>query len=222
VTERRSAGSQIPQRDRDVRDRIRVALMDTVIEHGFASTTVEMVVERAGVERADFDRHFESFEDCHLKVDEENTVDFDEVVFSAFDGEREWRDRMRAAGYAAARYIRDNPRRVAFGVMRMYRAGDSAQVHRERQLHRLVDLVDQGRQELGDPNSISRHVAEGVIGAIFASIVKDLESGRGTGSAENFVPDLMYVAVRPYLGHEAAVEELTMPPPPERRADRGD
>jgi hypothetical protein len=31
--------------------------------------------------------------------------------------------------------------------------------------------------------------------------------------AEDVVPDLMFVAVRPYLGHEAAREELSIPPP---------
>jgi hypothetical protein len=79
----------------------------------------------------------------------------------------------------------------------------------------IVDLIDAGRNELADPDAIGRGVAEGVLGSIYEITIRDLASGLGTSSAEAIVPQLMYVAVRPYVGHELAREELVLPAPPE-------
>jgi len=198
------------------RQRVREAIMDLVLANGVEAITAGMVIERAGVDVAFFEREFGTLEDCYVKVYEENTEAFEQVVDAAFASRYSWRDGLRASAYAAARFIRDHPREVRFGVVQMFSAGERAQLSRERLLHRMVDLVDLGRQELDDPDSMSRGVAESAIGSIYTQLITDLQAGRGTGGAESFVPDLMYVAVRPYLGHEAAAEELTIPPPPER------
>jgi AcrR family transcriptional regulator len=200
---------------RDTWERIREATIAAVLERGYAETTTEEVIERAGVSREDFDASFDGKQDLMLKVFDDVTARYDVVVYKAFEAHDSWRDSLRACAYAAARYLRDQPREVAFGVTHMLQAGDLAQVYRERHLQRMVDLVDLGRQELDDPDSMGRGVAEGVIGSIYSLLVKEIQDGNGTVSAVDFVPQMMYVAVRPYLGHEVAHEELTIPPPPE-------
>jgi AcrR family transcriptional regulator len=197
------------------RERIREALLDLVLAHGTEATTVEMVIERAGVERVEFDRLFAGKDDLYLQFFYELTSAFERELFAAYDAEDSWRDGLRAAAYYAALYFRDRPRETAFGTVQMFAAGEVAQGHRERQLHRLVALIDRGRQELDDPDSMSRGVAEGVFGSIYELLVSYQRNGRGTTAAVDLVPDLMYVAVRPYLGHETALEELSIPPPPE-------
>jgi AcrR family transcriptional regulator len=197
------------------RARVREAIMDLVLANGVEVVTAGMVAERARVDPRSFEREFGTLEDCYISVYEENTEAFEAEVDAAFNGGGRWRDGLRAAAYAAARHIRDHPREVAFGVVQMFQAGERAQISRERLLHRMVDLVDRGREELDDPASMSRGVAESVVGSIYSQLIADLEGGGGTGAAEDFVPDLMYVAVRPYLGAEAAAEELAIPPPPE-------
>lgn len=189
--------------------------MDLVVANGVEAVTAGMAAERAGLDAATFGREFGTLEDCYVSIYEENTEAFEGEVDAAFRSGDCWRDGLRAAAYAAARHIRDHPREVAFGAIRMFSVGERAQISRERLLHRMVDLVDRGRQELDDPASMSRGVAESVVGSIYTQLITDLHHGRGTGAAEDFVPDLMYVAVRPYLGPEAAAEELTIPPPPE-------
>jgi len=127
------------------RERIREVTIDVVLERGNDGASVEVVIDRAGVDRAAFDRHFESLQDCILQAYWAHTDEFTVLVRTAFDREGSWRDSLRAAAYAAARYLRDHPRIVR--------------------------------------------------------------------SAEEFVPEMMYVAVRPYLGQEAARAELSIPPP---------
>ena len=195
------------------RDRICEAMIDIVIESGNDGVTPEAAAERAGLERAAFDRHFESAEDCILQAYWKHTDEFTERVEAAFNREDAWRDALRAAAYEAAAYVRENPRIVRFGTIQMFQVGPMAQAHRESHLHRMVDLIDAGRREMDDPDSAGRGVAEGVFGSIYQHLVKEVQAGRGTGSAEEFVPGLMYIAVRPYMGHEVALEELSIPPP---------
>lgn len=197
------------------REHICEAMIDVVLERGNEEATVELVVDRAGVDRSTFDRYFDDPQDCILQAYWAHTDRYTALVTGAFEREGNWRDSLRAAAYTAARYIRDNPRIVKFGTIQMFEAGPMAQAQRESHLHQMVELIDAGRQELDDPDSLGRGVAEGVVGSIYQTLVKEVQQGRGTGSAENFVPELMYIAVRPYLGHEVAREELTIPPPPE-------
>ena len=194
--------------------------MELVNERGFEQTTIEMVVERAGVDQATFTRDFTDLRDCCMQVYIANIEEFDRVVFEAADRHERWRDRLRAAAYAAARSIEAQPLQTRFDMVQMLVVGDLAQAYRDRHLGRIVDLIDEGRQELDDPESLTRDVAVGVFGSIYQSLLKQTYGRRDLGSPETFVPDLMYIAVRPYVGHEVAREELTIPPPAEHPAEQ--
>jgi AcrR family transcriptional regulator len=202
------------------REQIADAVVDLMVECGYEAMSVEMVAERASLGPADFERHFEDLEGCVLEVYWHYTDAFTEMLFAAYEAESSWREGFRAAAYAAARWIRDHPRIVDFGTVQMFSAGLMAQAQRASHLQRMVDLIDAGRQELDDPDSVGRGVAEGVFGSIYEFTVKEVQSGHGTRNAEEFVPDLMFIAVRPYLGHRAAREELSIPAPPESKQSR--
>ena len=191
------------------------AVVDLMVERGYQEMTAEAVAARAGMAREAFDRHFATVDDAILSTFRRHAGEFNAVLREAFEREGSWRDSLRAAAYAAARYVRDHSRVARFGTIQLFEAGPMAQVERESQLHEMVDLIDAGRGELDSPDSIGRGVAEGVVGSVYESLVREIQAGRGTGSAEEFVPGLMYIAVRPYLGQEAAREELAIPPPPE-------
>jgi AcrR family transcriptional regulator len=198
----------------DRNKQVREALLDLVDERGYENVSVADVVERAGVEQEDFDHLFADKEELCVAVFDEVAAMAQGEVLAAFESGEGWRESLRASAYAMVRFMRDHPREVGYGALHVLAAGDLAQVHREQQLQQWVDLIDLGRQELEDPDSMGRGVAEGVLGAINALLVKELEKGQGTTGLEQFVPELMYVAVRPYLGHEIAKEELEIPPPP--------
>jgi AcrR family transcriptional regulator len=199
----------------DERERIREAVLDLVFDHGCDGTSLEMILERAGVDRAAFEREFDDREDCFLQIYIESNHLFVRDVFAAFEGGETWRDSLRAAAYVAARFLRDRPREVRLNVIQVFSAGEMALAERDRYHRLFVDLVDAGRQELDDPDSVSRSLAEGVVGSILGVMVKQVGEEGSAANAEAAVPELMYIAVRPYLGHEAAREELAIPPPPE-------
>lgn len=206
---------------RPVRERIGAAVVDLLAERGYERISVEAILERAGAGRDEFDERFAGLQDCVLQVYRENLDRFVDLVLAAYSAEESWRDGMRAAGYAIARFLRDNPRMARAGVIELLAAGPPAEAQRASSLDRLVDMIDAGRQELEDPASITRGVAEGVLGSVYEIVIRDLQAGRGTAGAEDAVPQLLYFALRPYLGHEVAREELTIPRPPEAGEEAG-
>lgn len=197
------------------RECLAAAATAVVADNGFEASSIELVVERAGLDRAAFHRHFTDLRDCCSQLLAGIIDDFNRLVFGAItrSGATCWRDRLRVAAYAAARFFRENPVKVRFSVTGILGAGEMVQVQREQHLNLMVDLVDGARQELDDPDSIGRAAAESTIGSVFGFLLKEVNEYGRVRSTKAIVPELMYLAVRPYFGEEVAREELSMPPP---------
>lgn len=189
--------------------------VEVVLERGFDDATVEEIVKRSGVPRAEFDRHFTGKEDACLQAFEDISDRLDRHMHRSVEGiQIPWRDFLRIAGYAAMRYFRDHEDETRFGMIELFRAGELAQARRENIVQRQVWLIDLGRQEMDDPDALTRSTAEVVVGSIFELVLKQLAKGNLT-RLDDLVSEMMFLAVRPYLGLEAAREELTIPPPAE-------
>jgi AcrR family transcriptional regulator len=197
------------------RARLREATIALVLERGLEGVEAAALCERAGFDEGRFEREFGGVGECALQVYLANIAEFDRTLDRAADPAAPWRERLRASAYAAARHVRARPLSTRFDMVAMLAAGDLAQAHRDRYVRRIVALIDEGRAELADPGSLGPSVAEGVFGSIYQLLARELVREGGTGGAEAIVPQLMYIAVRPYLGEQAAREELAMPPPPQ-------
>ncbi len=195
------------------RARLREATIALVLERGLEGVDPQALCARAGFEPAEFKRDFGGVPECALRVYLANIDEFDRVLRAAADPADPWRLRLRRTAYAAARHVRDRPLSTRFDMIAMLEAGEVAQAHRDRYVRTLVDLIDEGRNELDDPEALGSATAESVFGAIYALLARELVGKGGTRRAEETVPQLMYLAVRPYLGERVAREELAVPPP---------
>ncbi len=197
-------------------------MVELVLQRGYGETSVEAVIERAGVRPADFERHFTGKQDCCLQIYLRNNELFDQRVQAAFAAQDSWRDSLRAAGYAIADFFTDHPRRVRFNIAAVLEAGEMIAAQRDAYLQRLAGLVDAGRYELADPDSVPRSLAVSVVGSVFERLLRDIHrDDDAVVNPRDVVPELMYIAVRPYLGHEVALQELSIPPPPNPAGDGG-
>jgi AcrR family transcriptional regulator len=194
------------------RERIMGAMLDLVSSEGFEAISLDDVVERAGTSREEFERQFESMEDCAMVVFDRFLEDHNRVVRKAYESEEVWPDSLRAAAYAVASWMTENPQAARFGTVGMLWSSELAQARREAGFQNFVDLVDAGKEVAEDPDSIPPFTAEGVIGSIAEMLTRRLSQGEV--HLYELVPQLMSIAVRPYLGEEAAAKELTIPPPP--------
>lgn len=134
-------------------------------------------------------------------------------VALAYAAQEQWRDRLRAVAYELLRFLEEDRERARAMTVDVLSAGERAQLIRDQGMLGLIELIDQGRQQLPDPDSMTRATAEGIGGAIYHRMHIAV-AAEEWDALEAMVPELMYNAVLPYLGTEAALREHSIPPPP--------
>jgi AcrR family transcriptional regulator len=194
------------------RQRFMEAMLDLVSEHGYEDVSLDQVIARAGGGREDFHAVFSSKEECAIAVLDEVAGSALRAVREGFESKPRWPDSLRASAYALARWITENPKKVRFGMVEALWAGELMQAKRETAFREFIEMVECGREASEDPDRIPAFAAEATIGSITEMFTKRLQRGPVDDPYE-FIPELMYLAVLPYLGEEAAKRELTIRPP---------
>lgn len=198
-------------------ERLREALLDLCAERGYKKLKLKDLLERADVEKADFRRHYSDLDDCFAAVLGEIYDEFFAEAQEAVATQEGWRDRMRATAYALLRFLRRDRRVARFAAVEVEHAGKAAQGPFLETFNRLVDLLNEGSSEADGPESPGLATAIGIGGVVFAR-VQEAVANDELGLGEEEIPELMYAAVLPYLGPEAAEAELHIPPPPDLAA----
>ena len=191
-------------------------MLDLVCELGYRPVTVEAVCARAGAEVGRFERIFGSKEGAFVQIFDEESDRFIAAMRVGCSQVKGWRDGLRVATYTGARWLRDHPREARFCILEALSAGEAVQLRREATLQRLADHVDEGRQLLENPDAVSSVFAKAIVGAISGILVRRLSEGSELAEAVDLVPEVMYIAIRPYVDGDEALEELSIPAVPER------
>lgn len=194
------------------RARIERALVALCVERTYAETSLPLVLERAEVDLATFERFYADLEDCFCSIYTEMRDEYMLRVAAAFVDADGWREQMRAAAYVTLAYLREDPDRARITFVEVLYAGDRAKLIRDEAMQGLFALVDQGRQQPGAPAGLTTFTAETIGSAVYQRIQTAIEQDE-LDEFEEGLQEMMYMAVLPYLGEEAAREELTIPPP---------
>jgi len=182
------------------------ALIEVAAERGYMDTSIEMVIARAGLDRPAFDRHFRGKYDSFLSVWQEMNEECMTSLMRAYDSEQHWRDRLRAVACAVVDSLCNDPGRACFAV-EVLAAGDAARARRDMTMRVIASLIDAGRKEMEDPESVPHTTAEALAGSAYGQVYAKVVRG-DTDELPKLIPQLMSAAVMPYLGVEAALEEL--------------
>jgi AcrR family transcriptional regulator len=183
------------------------ALIEIAAERGYGETTIELVLERAGLDRPAFDRHFRGKYDCFLSAWQELNEECLTTMVRAYESREEWPDRLRAVAYQVIEGLSRDPSRAHFGV-EVLAAGDAARARRDMTMRVIASLIDAGRQEMEDPEAVPHTTAEALAGSAYGQIYSRVVRG-AVEELPDLVPQLMSAAVMPYLGIEAAMSELS-------------
>ncbi|HEU4944617.1 MAG TPA: TetR/AcrR family transcriptional regulator [Solirubrobacterales bacterium] len=195
------------------------ALIEIASERGYGETTIELVLDRAGLDRPAFDRHFRGKYDCFLSAWQEVNEECLETMVHAYESCEEWPDRLRAVAYQIVAGLRHDPSRASFGI-EVLAAGDAARARRDMTMRVIASLIDAGRQEMEDPESVPHTTAEALAGSAYGQIYSKVVRGEADDLMA-LVPQLMSAAVMPYLGPEAALQELSHDSETSARYGRG-
>jgi AcrR family transcriptional regulator len=190
------------------RERLLAAMLRATAQLGYREVSVQEVLDRAGVSRPTFYEHFENKEACFLAAFDTAAARLRERLEVAAEPGENWRERLRLALAELLHFVAEDPDAAMSLIVDARAACPPALARRDELLDGFASCLDtQVRAEAVDsPSSIA---AAGIVGGIEALLYSRLNRGEAD-DVESLLPSLMYFAVLPYEGQEAASEELAL------------
>lgn len=193
------------------RERLIVAMLRAASELGYRGTNVQDVIDRAGVSRPTFYEHFANKEDCFLAAFDTSAQRLrDKVQAAADNGGEIWRDRVRFGLDAVLQFVGSEPDTARTLIVEARAASSDAVMRRVELLDHFSACLDsQARELLPEGRRYSEITASGVVGGVESLLYSRICKGEFDG-LDRLLPSMMYFAVLPYEGHEAASAELAL------------
>jgi AcrR family transcriptional regulator len=192
------------------------ATMAVLHERGFDGAEVADFCARAGIGVEQIPGPLRDKRLLVLAVSETYVEDFKAEVGAAFAAEAVWPHSLRAAAYETLRWIRRYPDAAWWGTVGVLEAGEVARARRDGVFGWASGLIEAGREVAPDPEAVPPGAALLAVGAIVETLGRRVQDAIPDDPIEA-VPQMMFGAVRPYLGEEVARMELEIPPPADLR-----
>jgi AcrR family transcriptional regulator len=185
------------------RQRLLVAIAETLDEKGYDKTTVSLVGARARVSKSDFYRHFTSKDECFVAAYDEAVEDLRVEMLAACAKQGDWAEGVCAGLAAALAWFAGEPARANLLLVEGLRAGGEIDDHFLAALQSFVpplrDSAPSGAAVAGRPEAAD----EAVIGGVVSLLGRRVLAGE-TERMEEFFPEVAEFALTPYLGAAAA------------------
>jgi AcrR family transcriptional regulator len=192
------------------RARLLDAAFAVVAEQGYRRMAARKVAERAGVSPKTFYDLFSDREDCFLAVFDQAVEECSAVARPAYEGEKDWSERIRAALGALLYFLDREPELCRLVFIEALGAGPRVLKRRAEILERLESVIDEGRTGVNGAGELPPLTAAGVVGATFSVIHGQLVEQRPEPLA-GLLSALMATIMLPYRGRTAAARELARP-----------
>lgn len=187
------------------RQRILKGMLEAVGTQGYEQTTVQDAIAKAGLYRQAFYDNFEDKEDCYLHAIDAGSAWIELAMRQAATDESTWRGQLRGALAGMLSFLDEQPEIGRALLVEVHAAGGSAVEKRTEAMERAAEMMDRAREESdGVAPAIS---AEAVVAGILAVLHTRLAARQEQGFVR-LLPELMYLAVLPYFGAEAAAAEM--------------
>jgi AcrR family transcriptional regulator len=199
------------------RERLLNGVVEAVAEHGWNATTIARITAAAKISRRTFYEYFEGKEDCFAAAYEMIEAHVLDSMLAAPGAGEEWPQRVRARLAALLEVLaRDAAVSRCFLVEPLAAGGEVAARYRE-----AMGLLAATLRPEPPPSELDMEVRDqALIGGIATLIVRRLnhvpvERGpygpRSTGtSLEGLLPDLVELAIAPYLGRAEAKHQASL------------
>lgn len=194
---------------RSEREQLLEAMVRVAAEKGYEATTVSDVVELAGVSRATFYENFEGKEDCFLEAYDAVIDVLVAHVTSAFESAagEPWPRRIAVGLGALVELLAAEADIARMAMVEVTAAGDDARERYRAALARFAPFLEEGRTYSGQGDALPADTARFAVGGATSMIFDEIRAGRGQ-ELQRMLPDLVFAVLMPYLGPEAAEEEM--------------
>jgi AcrR family transcriptional regulator len=191
---------------RSQRERMLEATSRAVSELGYPALTVAAILERAGVSRKTFYEHFSDKEECFLAAYDVVVEGLLRGVSDAYNGQEAWRDGIRAGLAEFLRFLAAEPDFARMCIVEVLAAGPAAVQRRDGAMRMFTVFFEAGRREAPPGMHLPEVLSESVVGAIYELVYARIRRDR-TAELPDLLPDLVYIALAPYLGREEAARD---------------
>jgi AcrR family transcriptional regulator len=185
------------------RERIITALVDSVAERGYNPTTVAHITKAASVSRRTFYEHFADKEACFLAAYEMVADHIRESMQAAAGAFEEWPQQVRAALGTMLRFLAGEPDLARVCMIEPIAAGGEIAARHRASMQGFVEILKAGRPEHSGQRPLPEATEATLVGGIVSLIVREINAGR-TEQLEQLLPDLVELALAPYLGADEA------------------
>lgn len=191
------------------RRRIFDSLAAVSAQKGYADVSVQDIISLARVSRRTFYDLFADKENCFLSAFETIAVRvFNEVNTAYHAAGDPWSRRLAAALQALTDLYASEPSLARLATVDVLAAGPEALARRDATLRQFTVFLEGGKPELPAtvPNAdlMARAVVGGLWEAVYSYVRDDQAEDLG-----RLVPDLVYCALVPYIGHSRALAAIT-------------
>lgn len=182
------------------RERLLNGVVEAVTEHGYNETTIGRITDAAKISRRTFYEYFSGKEDCFLAAYDMVDDHIRGSMLAAADPSEPWPAQVRASLSALLDILSRDPAVARFYLVEPLAAGgDIAARYRE-----ATQLL---AETIRPPSALSEMDVEVrdqvLIGGIATLISRRLNAG-GAEQLNELLPDLVELALAPYLGREEA------------------
>ena len=194
---------------RSQRERLLEAMVRVAAAKGYETTTVADVIEMAGVSEETFYEMFEDRESCFLEAYDaviDVLVAHVSTAFETAAGEP-WPERIAAALRALVELLSAEADIARMAMVEVTAAGDDARGRYRAALARFTPFLEEGRAYSDQGDELPPDTARFAIGGATSMIFDEVRAGRGPDLVR-ILPDLAFAVLMPYLGPEAAEEEM--------------
>jgi AcrR family transcriptional regulator len=190
------------------RERILAAVGDVTSAAGYGGMSVEDVIVSAGVSRRTFYEHFANKHEAFIAAYDAVVAQLLQGVRLAYESEATFTDRLRAGLAAFLDFIAREPAFARMCIVEALAAGPEAVRRRNGAMAAFALLIDENARELGTafqpPALTGETIVGGIYEVVYARIVAD-----EVPNLPSLLPELLYSALLPYVGLEAAATEYS-------------
>lgn len=190
--------------------RILQGMLEAVGRRGYERATVDDAIEMAGLDREAFYDSFRDKEDCYLQGLDAGAAWVELAMRDEAAGAATWRSQLRGALTGLLTFLDEHPEIGRALLVEVHAAGGGAVQKRTDAMERASMAVDLAREEGG--SAAPAISAEAVVAGILAVLHSRL-AARQTDGFIDLLAELMYLAVLPYFGADAAAEEMRVGDP---------
>jgi AcrR family transcriptional regulator len=176
---------------------------------GYEATTAADVVEAAGVSRETFEQMFVGKEGCFLEAYDAVIDVLVAHVSTAFESTvgQPWPDRITAALRALVDLLATEHDIARMAMVEVTAVGEDARIRYRGALGRFTYFLEEGRSASAQGDELPADTARFAIGGATSMIFDEVRAGRGP-ELRRILPDLVFAVLMPYLGPEAAEDEM--------------